>query len=82
MRSKVPGLLLVGVLGPGFAQTVGTPAALMPKAVPVAASAEAAAVPAAANPAEPDPQIREAIAALRRAKEHMEHARMTSAGIA
>ncbi len=28
----------------------------------------------AARPAEPHPQIREALAALRRAKEHMEHA--------
>ncbi len=32
------------------------------------------ATPASATPAEPHPQIREALGALRRAKEHMEHA--------
>ena len=37
-------------------------------------AANAQPVPAKATPAEPHPQIREAIGALRRAKEHMEHA--------
>ena len=39
-----------------------------------AASALPATAEAAANPAEPHPQIREALGALRRAKEHLQHA--------
>jgi methionine aminopeptidase len=73
MRLKALGLLVFGALGLTFVLTVGTPAAPKAKAVSVTANAEAAGVPTA-NPAEPHPQIREAIAALRRAKEHMEHA--------
>jgi hypothetical protein len=52
--------------------TVGSPAAPNGKALPAASRAESSQPPAAAP--EPHPQIREAIASLRRAKEHMEHA--------
>jgi hypothetical protein len=45
---------------------------LLPKAKAAAMAAKAEA--AASNPAEPHPQIREAMASLRRAKEHMERA--------
>ena len=52
-----------------------TPAAPHKANLPATPAANALpATPAAATPAEPHPQIREAIAALRRAKEHMEHA--------
>jgi hypothetical protein len=72
MRAKILGLIILASVVLAFAFTTGAPAAPNAKAVPAAA---AAAVPAAAaNPAEPHPEIREAIAALRRAKEHMEHA--------
>ena len=57
-----------------FAYTASTPAApnkANANAVPAAAPQPNTAT---ANPAEPHPEIREAIAALRRAKEHMEHA--------
>ena len=48
------------------ASKANTPAAPAAKALP--------ATPATATPAEPHPQIREALGALRRAKEHMERA--------
>jgi hypothetical protein len=72
MRAKILGPIILASVVLAFAFTTGAPAAPNAKAVPAAA---AAAVPAAAaNPSEPHPEIREAIAALRRAKEHMEHA--------
>jgi hypothetical protein len=51
--------------------TPASPKTLAPTAVP-AATPQPAAAPAALP--EPHPEIREAIGALRRAKEHMEHA--------
>jgi hypothetical protein len=71
MRLKALGLVAVGTLGLTFALIAGTHAAPKPKAALVTAAQPAA---AEANAAEPHPQIREAIASLRRAKEHMEHA--------
>jgi hypothetical protein len=56
-------LLVSPHAAPNKANSPATPAA---SALP--------ATPAAATPAEPHPQIREALGALRRAKEHMEHA--------
>ncbi|OLB26383.1 MAG: hypothetical protein DMG41_29500 [Acidobacteria bacterium] len=58
-----------------FAFFSSTPAAPHKANVPAAPEANALpATPSAGTPAEPHPQIREALAALRQAKEHMEHA--------
>lgn len=72
MKGKIVGLLIAGCLALTVAFASGSAARPAAKAVTPALSA--AASPAAANPAEPHPQIREAIASLRRAKEHLEHA--------
>jgi len=65
--------LVIFALGLSLSVT-STPAS--PKAPSAAASAAAAPQPAAAPAAqrEPHPEIREAIASLRRAKAHLEHA--------
>jgi len=55
-----------------FAYTASTPAA--PNKANTSAVPTAAPQPNTATAAEPHPEIREAIASLRRAKEHMEHA--------
>lgn len=73
MKAKSIGLLIASIFVLALVFTAGSPAA--PKATPVPAStthAESAQPAAAAR--EPHPEIREAIASLRRAKEHMEHA--------
>ena len=72
MKSKIFGLIVITSVLLALAFTVGAPAAPNAKALPAAAAANP--VPAAANAAEPHPEIRDAIASLRRAKEHMEHA--------
>ena len=71
MKARLISLGVAGIFVLALVFTAGTPAAPNAKAVPSAARAEAA-QPAAAR--EPHPEIREAIASLRRAKEHMEHA--------
>jgi hypothetical protein len=67
-------LLIASVCILALAFTVGSHAA--PNGKPASASITAAqpAETSAAAAREPHPQIREAIASLRRAKEHMEHA--------
>lgn len=73
MRTLIAFALVALVLA--FAYTASAPAApntASAHAVP-AATPQPNAVPAAPA-AEPHPQIREAIASLRRAKEHLEHA--------
>ena len=55
-----------------FSVTHAAPNKTNTSAIPAANALPA--TPAAAAPAEPHPQIREAIASLRRAKEHLEHA--------
>ena len=75
MKIRVVVLLALATLVLAFAfhgATNAAPNKANTPAVP-AASAQPAA-PAEAVPAEPHPQIREALAALRHAKEHMEHA--------
>ena len=68
-------LLALASLIPAFALIATAPGALHKANVPATPAANALpATPAAATQAEPHPQIREALAALRRAKEHMEHA--------
>jgi hypothetical protein len=74
MKTRILIVFAVVALVVAFAHTASTPAApnkgnanAVPTAVPQPSTATATA-------AEPHPEIREAIAALRRAKEHMEHA--------
>ena len=75
MKVRILGLLAVGSLVLAFAFFSSTPAAPHKANVPATPAANALpATPAAGAPEEPHPQIREALAALRRAKEHMEHA--------
>jgi hypothetical protein len=74
MKTRIVALLAVVALILAFAFITSAPAApKVPggKAIPTAASQPASTT---ADPAEPHPQIREALGALRRAKEHMEHA--------
>ena len=74
MKLKILSAVAVTALILAIAFSVSAPAApntANAKAVP---AADAQPTPAKATPAEPHPQIREAIAALRIAKEHMEHA--------
>ena len=74
MKIRIVGLLAAASLILAFALLVSTHAA--PNTTNTPATPAASALPAtpAASPAEPHPQIREALGALRRAKEHMEHA--------
>jgi hypothetical protein len=74
MKTRILIVFAVVALIVAFAYNASTPAApnkananAVPTAVPQPSTATATA-------AEPHPEIREAIAALRRAKEHMEHA--------
>jgi hypothetical protein len=74
MKTRILIVFAVVALVVAFAYTASTPAApnkgnanAVPTAVPQPNTATATA-------AEPHPEIREAIGALRRAKEHMEHA--------
>jgi hypothetical protein len=74
MKTRILIVFAVVALVVAFAYTASTPAApnkananAVPTAVPQPSTATATA-------AEPHPEIHEAIAALRRAKEHMEHA--------
>ena len=72
MKTRILIVLALVVLVAAFAYTSSAPAA------PNTTSAAAVPVPqpnaAAATPAEPHPEIHEALAALRRAREHMDHA--------
>jgi hypothetical protein len=75
MKIRIVGLMTGASLLLAFALLTSTPAAPHKTNVPAApASSALPATPAAATPAEPHPQIREALEALRRAKAHMEHA--------
>jgi len=75
MKIRIVGLLAAASLILAFAFLVSTHAAPKKTNTPATPAATALpATPAAATPAEPHPQIREALASLRRAKEHMEHA--------
>ena len=72
MKVRIVGLLAMVALVLAFAFLSSTPAA--PHTANIPAANALPATPAAATPEEPHPQIREALAALRHAKEHMEHA--------
>lgn len=76
MKIRIAGLLVAASLILAFAFLVSTHAA--PNKDEYSSNSGTAkalpATPTAATPAEPHPQIREALEALRRAKPHMEHA--------
>jgi hypothetical protein len=75
MKLRIVSLLAVASLILAFAFLASTHAAPNKANAPAAPAANAVpATPANATPAEPHPEIREALGALRRAKEHMEHA--------
>ena len=74
MKLRIVSLITLTGLILAFALIASTPAApntAAEKAITAAASHPATLT---ADPKEPHPQIREAIASLRRAKEHLEHA--------
>jgi hypothetical protein len=74
MKTKIVSLFAVAALIGAFAFIASSPAAPNTaggKAIPVATSQPSTTT---ADPAERHPQIREALGALRRAKEHLEHA--------
>ena len=74
MKAKIASLFVLTAVVLTLAFLISAPAApnaAAAKAIPTATSQPAATT---ADPAEPHPQIREALGALRRAKEHMEHA--------
>src|ERR1017187_8199352 len=74
MKIKIVSLSAVATLALALCLSVTTPASpKAPAAAPVtAATAQPNAAPAATP--EPHPEIREALASLRRAKDHLEHA--------
>ena len=74
MKARAVSLFIFGILVLALVFTTGSTATPNGKAVPAAANRAESGVPAAAAAREPHPEIREAIASLRRAKEHMEHA--------
>jgi len=75
MKARMISLLVLASLVLAFAFIATAPAAPNNAKSPATPAATALpATPAASPAAEPHPQIREALAALRRAKEHMEHA--------
>jgi len=72
MKTKIVSLLALATLILAFTFIATAPAAPnLASALPAAASRPAVTT---ATPAEPHPEIREALGALRRAKEHVEHA--------
>lgn len=75
MKTRIASLLVLASLILAFAFIATARAAPNKAGVPAPTVASALpATPAATPAAEPHPEIREALASLRRAKEHMEHA--------
>jgi len=72
MKTRIVSLLVLATLVLAFAFIATAPAA--PNKANAPAANALPATPAATPAAEPHPEIREALASLRRAKEHMEHA--------
>src|SRR5690349_20667230 len=73
MKTRIVSLVALASLILAFAFIATAPAAPNKANVPATPAANALpATPATATPAEPHPQIREALGALRRAKAHME----------
>jgi hypothetical protein len=74
MKTRIVCLLALASLILAFAFMASTPAAPNNAKAPAAPAATPLPAATTATPAEPHPEIREALGALRRAKEHMEHA--------
>jgi hypothetical protein len=74
MKTRIVVLLAVASLILAFAFTIAAPAAPNKANVPATPAANALPATPGAAAAERHPEIREALGALRRAKEHMEHA--------
>jgi hypothetical protein len=74
MKTRIVCLLALASLILAFTFMVSTPAAPNKANAPAAPAATPLPAATTATPAEPHPEIREALGALRRAKEHMEHA--------
>jgi hypothetical protein len=75
MKTRMVSLLVLATFVLAFAFIAAAPAAPNKANLPATPAASALpATPAATPAAEPHPEIREALASLRRAKEHMEHA--------
>jgi hypothetical protein len=74
MKARIASLLALATLILAFTFIATAPAAPNKANAPATPAASALPVTPAAAPAEHHPEIREALGALRRAKEHMEHA--------
>ena len=74
MKTKIVGLLVLASFILAFAFIATAPAAPNKANAPATPAASALPASPAAAPAEKHPEIREALGALRRAKDHMEHA--------
>ncbi len=74
MKIRIVSLLALATLFLAFTFIATAPAAPNKANVPATPAARALPATPAATPAERHPEIREALGALRRAKEHMEHA--------
>ena len=74
MKTRIVSLLVLASLVLAFAFIATAPAAPNKAGVPATPAANAVPATPATPAAEPHPEIREAIASLRRAKEHLEHA--------
>jgi hypothetical protein len=74
MKTRIVSLLALASLILAFAFIATAPAAPNKASAPATPAASALPATPAATPAEKHPEIREALGALRRAKEHMEHA--------
>ena len=74
MKTRMVSLLVLASLILAFAFIASAPAAPHKANGPAAPEANAQPAATATPAAEPHPEIREALAALRHAKEHMEHA--------
>jgi hypothetical protein len=74
MKTRIVGLLVLASFILAFAFIATAPAAPNKANAPATPAASALPASPAAAPAEKHPEIREALGALHRAKEHMEHA--------
>jgi ABC-type transport system substrate-binding protein len=74
MKLKIVSLIVLAGLVLAFALIASSPAATNTTAGKAVTAATSQPGTTTADPREPHPQIRAAIAALRRAKEHMQHA--------